>query len=112
MSSMVVIFIEFPTWRWRFDPVLNASLISASAAMKVYIFQDHSFQTPVMSPFFRPHQPFGEVTLDDIRPYFVPPRYPTVDESYSNTRLTPTASVESDPSELSYPIYCVETDPS
>ena len=48
--------------------------------------------------------------MDDIRPYFEPPRYPTDDESDSDTRLTLTASMESDPSELSYPSYHVETD--
>ena len=100
MSGTVVIFIEFPTWRWGFDPVLNASVMSASAAMRVYIFHDHPFQTSVMSPFFRPHQLFGEVTLDDIRPYFALPRYPIDNES------------NSDPSEPSYPSYHVETDPS
>ena len=50
--------------------------------------------------------------MDDIRPYFVLPRYPTDDESDSDTHLTLTASVESGPSEPSYPSYHVETDPS
>ena len=86
--------------------------MSASAAMRVYIFYDRPFQTPMMSSFFRPHQPFGEVTLDDIRPYFQLPRYPTGGETDSDTRLTLTASVDSDPSEPSYPSYHVETDPS
>ena len=112
MSSMVVIFIEFPVWCWRFDLVLNASVMSVSIAMRVYIFHDRQFQTPVMSPFFRPHQPFGKVTLDDICPYFPLPSYPTDDETDSDTRLTPTASVDSDHSELSYPSYHVETDSS
>ena len=112
MSGMVVIFIEFLVWRWRFDSVLNTSVMSMSAAMRVYIFHDRPFQTPVMSPFFRPHQPFGEVTMNDIHPYFAPPRYPTDDESDLDTRLTPTTSVESDPSEPSYPSYHMETDPS
>ena len=76
MSGTVVIFIEFPTWCWRFDPVLNASVMSASVVMRIYIFHDRPFQTLVMSPFFQPHQPFGDVTLDDIRPYFTLPRYP------------------------------------
>ena len=48
--------------------------------------------------------------MDDICPYFAPPRYPTDDESDSDTRLTLTALVESDPSEPSYPSYHVETD--
>ena len=100
MSGTGVIFIEFLTWRWRFDPVLNASVMSVSAAMRVYIFHDHPFQTSMMSPSFQSHQPFGEVILDDIRPYFMPPRYPTDDES------------DSDPSEPSYSSYRVETDPS
>ena len=112
MSGTVVIFIEFPAWRWWFNPMLNASVMFASATMRVYIFHDRLFQTPVMSLFFRPHQPFGEVTMDDIRPYFAPSRYPTNDENDSDTRLTPTASVELDPSEPSYLSYCVETDPS
>ena len=112
MLGTVVIFIKFPAWLWSFDLVLNPSVMSASVAMRVYIFHDHPFQTPVMSPFFQPHQPFGEVAMDDIRSYFVPLRYPTDDESDSDTHLTLTASVESDPSELSYPSYHVETDPS
>ena len=87
-------------------------MMFVSIVMRVYIFYDRPFQTPVMCPFFRPHQPFGEVTLDDIRPYFALLRYPTNNESDSDTHLTPTASVESDPSEPSYPSYRVETDPS
>ena len=63
-----------------------------------------------MSSFFRPHQPFGEITLDDIHPYFQPSRYPTDNETDSDTHLTPTVSLDSDPSEPSYPSYHVETD--
>ena len=109
-SGTVVIFIEFPVWHWHFDPVLNASMMSASAAMRVYIFHDHPFQVPVTSPFFLPHQPYGEVTLDDIRPYFQPPRYPTKGESDSDTCLTPTISLDSNPSKPSYLSYHVQTD--
>ena len=113
MSGRVVIFIEFLVWRWGFDSVLNASLLSANAAMRVYIFHDRPFHAPVITPFFRPHQPFGEVTLDDICPYFQPPIYPTKDdETDSDDHLTPTGPLDSDPSELSYPSYHVETDPS
>ena len=65
-----------------------------------------------MSPFFHPHQPYGEVTLDDICPYFQPPRYPTNGESDSDTRLTPIVYLDSNPSEPYYPSYHVETDPS
>ena len=65
-----------------------------------------------MSPFFCPHQSYDEVTLDDIRPYFQPLRHPTNDETNSDTRLTSTISLDSGPSELSYPSYHVETDPS
>ena len=50
--------------------------------------------------------------MDDIHPYFPPPRYPTNDETDSDTRLTPTASVDLDPSEPSYLSYHVEMDPS
>ena len=79
---------------------------------EVYIFHNRPFQVLVMSPFFRPHQPYGEVTMDDIRPYFQPPRYPTDGDSDSDTRLTPTVSLDSDPSEPSYLSYHVETDSS
>ena len=50
--------------------------------------------------------------MDDIRPYFQPPRYSTDGDSDSNTHLTPIVSLDSDPSEPSYPSYHVETDPS
>ena len=64
-----------------------------------------------MSPFFRPHQPYGELTLDDIHSYFQLLRYPTDGESDSDTHLTPTISLDSDPLEPSYPSYHVESDP-
>ena len=64
-----------------------------------------------MSPFFCLHQPYSEVTLDDICPYFQPLRYPTDRESDSDTRLMPTVSVDSDPSEPSYSSYHMESDP-
>ena len=60
--------------------------------------------------FFCPHQPYGEVTLDDIRPYFQPLRYPIDGEFDSDTSLTLTISLNSDPSEPSHPSYHVETD--
>ena len=110
MSGTVVIFIEFPVWRWRFDPVLNASVMSASAAMRVCIFHDHLFHVLVTSPFFQPHQPYGEVTMDEICPYFPPPRYPTDGEFDSDTHLTPTISLDSDLSKPSYSSYHIETD--
>ena len=65
-----------------------------------------------MSPFFHPHQPYDEVTLDDICSYFPSPRYPIDRESNFDTRLTPIVSLDSDPSEPSYSSYRVEPDPS
>ena len=61
------------------------------------MFHSRQFCALVMSPFFHRHEPFGDITLDDIRPPFRLPRYP-IDE-------------ESDPSELTYPTYSVEPDP-
>ena len=86
--------------------------MSVSVAMRIYIFHDHPFQVLVMSPFFCSRQPYDEVTLDDIRPYFQPLKYPTDDVTDSNTCLTPIVSLDSDPSEPSYPSYHVEIDPS
>ena len=76
------------------------------------MFHSREFRAPVMSPFFRPHQPFDDITLDDIRPYFPPLRYPTDGESNLNNHLMPTVSLDSDPSEPSYSSYHVETDPA
>ena len=84
----------------------------ANVAMRVYIFHGRPFRVPIMSPFFRPHQPYDEVTLDDIRPYFQLPRYPTDGETNLDNCLTPTISLDSKPSEPSYPSYHVESDPS
>ena len=50
--------------------------------------------------------------MDDIPPYFQPPRYPIDGKSNSDTCLTPTVSLDSDPSEPSYQSYDVESDPS
>ena len=43
--------------------------------------------------------------MDDFHPLFHPPRYLTNEDSDSNTRLTPIASIETDPSESSYLTY-------
>ena len=102
-----MIFIEFSVMHWHFDPVLNASLLTARAIMRVYMFHSHQFHAPVMSSFFCPHKPFEDITLDDVHPPFHPPRYPTGGDSNSNTRLTLTISVESNPLESYYPIYYV-----
>ena len=56
----VVIYIQFSVWRWNFDLILNASMMTARAAMKVYIFHSRQFRAPVMSPFFHPHEPFDD----------------------------------------------------
>ena len=112
MSGTVVIFIELPDLHWHFDLVRNASVMVVRAAMRVYMFHSREFRAPVISPFFHPHQPFDNITLDDIRLYFPPPRYPTDGELDSDTRLTPTVSLDSNPSEPSYPSCHMETDPS
>ena len=106
-SGIVVIFIELPVMYSHFNPVLNASVMVARATMRVYMFHSHEFYAPVMSLFFLPHQSFDDITLDDIRPYFSPPRCPTDGESNSDIQLTPTVSLDSDPSKLSYPTYSV-----
>ena len=92
--------------------MLNALMMSTSVAMWVYIFHNRLFQVLIMSPFFHPHQSYGEVTPDDICPYFQSSRYPSDEEFNSDTRLTPTVSLDSDPSEPSYLSYHVETNPS
>ena len=56
-----------------------------------------------MNSFFHSHEPYEDITLNDVWPPFHPPMYPTDGEFDSNTRLTPTNLVESDPSELMYP---------
>ena len=76
------------------------------------MFHSRQFRAPVMSLFFCPHEPYVDVTLDDVHPRFHPPRYPTNGESDSDTWLTPTISVESNPLKSSYPTYSVESDPS
>ena len=103
---------EFPIWYWHFDPVLNASVMTARATMRVYIFHGRQFHAPVMSPFFRPYKLFDDVTLDDIHPRFHLPRYLTDADSDFDTRLTPTYSVESDSDTRITLTYLMESDPS
>ena len=71
------------------------------------MFHSCQFRVSVMSSFFRPHKPYDDITMDDIRPPFHPSRYPTDSESDSDTQLTPTYSVESDPSESTYLTYSI-----
>ena len=75
------------------------------------MFHGREFCAPVMSSFFRPHQSFDNITLDDIRPYFLPPRYLINGEFDLDTRLMLTVSLDSNPSEPSYLSYHVESDP-
>ena len=84
-SGIAVIFIEFSVMHWHFDPVLNASMMVARAAMRVYMFHSSQFHALVTSLFFCPHEPYDDITLDDVRPPFHPPMYPTNGESDSDT---------------------------
>ena len=104
-SSTVVIFIELPMMHWHFDPMLNASVLTIQIAMRIYMFHSRQFHVPMMSPFFRPHKPYDDITLDNVHPPFHPPMYPTYGESNSDTRLTLTMSMEFDPSGSSYSTY-------
>ena len=103
-SGSVVIFIEFPIMYWHFYLVLNAFVMVARAAMKVYIFHNCQFHAPSTSPFLLPHELYDDVTLDDICPPFHPPMCSTDGESDSDTRLTLAYFVVSDPSKPSYPL--------
>ena len=98
----VVIFVEFSVLYWYFDLVLNASMTTTRVAMRVYMFHDCQFHATVMSLFFHSHEPYDDITLDDVCPLFHPPTYPNNEESDSDTWLTPTYSVESDLSESLY----------
>ena len=64
--GMVVIFIEFLVMHWHFIPVLNASMLTAQAAMRVYMFHSYQFRAPVMNLFFHPHEPYNDITLNDV----------------------------------------------
>ena len=77
--------------------------------MRVYMFHSHEFRAPVMSPFFWPHEPFEDITSDDIRPPFHPPRYLIDGEFDFDTQLTPTVSLDFNPSESSYSTYSVRS---
>ena len=70
MMGSVVIYIEFPTWHWHFDPVLNATVLTVRVATKIYIFYDRQFHSSVMSPFFRPYDPYDGISLDTVQPPF------------------------------------------
>ena len=102
-------YIEFPVLHWHFDPVLNASVMTAHATMRVYMFHGYQFCSPVVNPFFYPHYPHEDITLDDVWPPFHPLMYSTNGESNSNTCLTPTCSIESDPSEPMFPFVIYMT---
>ena len=85
----VVIFIKLPIMYWHFDAMLNASVMVAQVAMRVYMFHSREF-----------HAPIGEFKV-----------YPTNGESDSDTQLTLTFFVESYPSESSYHISLMPLGP-
>ena len=99
----MVIYVEFHTWHWYFDLILNTTMLTAQVAMRVYIFHDRQFRSSVMSPFFGPHDPFNGINLDVVRPHFHPPMYPTDEETDFDPHLMPRYTIESNPTELSYP---------
>ena len=86
----------------HFNPMPNASVMVAQVAMRVYMFHSRQFRVLVISPFFHPHKPFDDITLDDICPPFRPLRYPTDGKFDFDTCLTLTYFVEPNPSEPSY----------
>ena len=98
-SGTLVIFIEFLIMHWHFDPVLSAFVLVARAVMRVYMFHSHQFRAPVMSP-------FSPMIYTRILPWMTYVRLFNR-ESDSDTWLTPTFSVESDPSRSSYLTYSV-----
>ena len=72
LSDNVIIFVEFPFLHWHFDLMLNASMMTVCATMRVYMFHGHQFRSPVMSLFFHSHKLYEDITLDDVRPPFIP----------------------------------------
>ena len=68
----VVIFVEFPTQHWHYDPMLNATMVTAHAMIMVYIFYDQ-FGASMMSPFFSPHNPYDASPCLLCIPFFIPP---------------------------------------
>ena len=84
----MVIFIQFLVMHWHFDSVLNASMLIARAAKRIYMFHSRQFHALVMSPFFPLHEPYDDITLDDVCPPFHPSMYPTDEETDLDTCLT------------------------
>ena len=75
------------------------------------MFHSRQFRARVMSPFYAltSHLMMSPWT---ISVHFHPSRYPTDGEFDSDTRLTPTYSMESNPSESTYQMYSMQLDPS
>ena len=83
--------------------MLNVFVLTARLAMKVYMFHDRQFCLSVTSPFFCPHDLYEDISMDAVQPPFYPLMYLADEESDSDTCLTPTYSIKSDPSKLTYP---------
>ena len=90
----VVIYVEFPTWHWHFDPMFKATVVMTYAMMRVYIFHDHHFGASVMSSFFSPHDPFVDITMFAVYPHFHPLMCLWDAKIDSNMHLTPTYPIE------------------
>ena len=87
--------------------MLIASMLTTYVVMMFYMLHSCQFRALVMSPLFHPYELFKDITLDDVHPPCHPLRYSTNREFDSNTWLTLTISMESYPSESSYPTYFV-----
>ena len=75
------------------------------------MFDGHLLCALVMSPFFHSHEPYNDITLNDMCTPFYLTIYYIDGESDSDTCLTPTYFVESDPSKPSYPsVICLTSD--
>ena len=99
----MIIYVEFPVLHWHFELVLNVFVMTTRATMTVYMFHSHQFHSPVMSPFFCPHELYEDIHLDDVQPPFHPSMYPIDGEADSDIHLTQTYLVKSNLSNPTFP---------
>ena len=98
--GMVVVFVKFPIWGQHFNSILDPILITAKAAIQVYIFFRCPFEVSIMSSHFGPQDAYADIKMTKL--------HPPIFQSYASFSSTRT---DLDPS-MTMPVYTVESNPS
>ena len=100
LMGSVIVFLEFPTWEWHYDPALDSLLLMARVTLRVYIFFHHLFGLSRMSRHFNPWDSCDiSIVYESHLEYLF---YAVRTHSGSDTSMATMLSIEVDPSKATF----------